>query len=428
MSQGTYISMEIKGGIGMSKIITKAVCIFIIGMVIPTAVIAKSKVTIALWPLNGKPAISDDLIQEFQQANPDVVVEQLTLPSGYVYDQWIKVLIASGVSPDIYAVGDWNIREYIDLGLIAPLDITAAGYSSIQMVLSEYLPGSLNAFIVDGKMYGLPQEWNTVLLYFNKDMLEESGVKEPVFDFFNADAFMSTALKLIRMDANGVVTRAAVTSEGWSNALLSTFEFNAHVRSFGGSFFDVDNKTIIDNVASRTAFRYLNDLVHGKRLAANQLSFISRNTAMAFSGPWRIPAFMQNGIDFDVVPWTIGEKTIVPEYAWIWVLNKSSNEIAAASRFMRYSLIDNGDYWAYNLSFIHPRSDFARYQIYRERPALLKFVKAVEMAQYAESAPRYGEFSSAVQKLVYSAVSTNPKPIDQAFGNAVQEIKNIIGK
>ena len=95
---------------------------------------------------------------------------------------------------------------------------------------------------------------------------------------------------------------------------------------------------------------------------------------------------------------------------------------------MRFALVDNSEHFASYASFIHPRADFARYNIYKERPELLGFLKAAEMARYAEPAPIYNEFSATVQKLLWAAVGPQPKPDYQAIAEAVQQIESIIEK
>ena len=39
-----------------------------------------------------------------------------------------------------------------------------------------YSPGLLDLWTRDGKVYGMPKDWDTVALVYNKDMLDKAGV------------------------------------------------------------------------------------------------------------------------------------------------------------------------------------------------------------------------------------------------------------
>jgi ABC-type glycerol-3-phosphate transport system substrate-binding protein len=341
-------------------------------------------------------------------------------------DEWVKVQMAGGASPDIFAIGDWNVQEYADLGVIAPMDLRAAGYASLQQARRDFLPGALDAFIIDQQLYGLPQEWNTLLLYYNRTILAESGLSEPVFDRFGAGEFAEVARKVQQIDAGGALKRVAVTSS-WDHGLLATFEFNAHVRSFGGSLFGPQGEVNVDSAASCAAFDYLTDLVHNKRLGSTSgHSFAGGTSVTRFSGPWEAAGYTK--VDFGLVPWTSGPSTVVPAYAWVWVLSKDSKAAAEASKFMHFALVENSDYFGTYASFIHPRADFAKYQLYKNQPPLLSFLRAAEIARYAEPAPRYNEFSAAVQRLVWAAVGPKPEAAYQASGDAKRQIEAILEK
>jgi multiple sugar transport system substrate-binding protein len=406
------------------RILQVAVVLVALGALLSSTALAAKTITVALWSI-GKPIVSPELIQRFEEANPGIKVQLLEVPSGQVYDEWIKVQMAGGSPPDIFAIGDWNVQEYADLDLITPLDLRAAGYTSLQQVRRDFLPGALDAFILDQYLYGLPQEWNTLLLYYNKTIFGEVGLPLPDFHSFSSTDFLTAARKVQQIDADGKVKRAAVTS-AWSHGLLATFEFNAHVRSFGGSLFGPNGEETIDSPAVRAAYNYLFDLVHDKQFGSNSHSFVHGTSAMRFSGPWEAAGYTQ--IDFDLVPWTSGETTVVPAYAWIWVLSKGSPNVIEASQFMRFCLVDNSDYFGTYASFIHPRADFARYTLYKQQPPLLNFLKAAEMAKYAEPAPIYNEYSAAIQKLVWSAVGPNPLPDYQAIADAARQVRAILEK
>jgi ABC-type glycerol-3-phosphate transport system substrate-binding protein len=76
-------------------------------------------------------------------------------------------------------MGSWNYLEngYIESGLVAPLDPSIFGYDSVDDLIADYPPNSMNAFVRDGQIYGLFNELTTLALFYNKNMFDEAGVE-----------------------------------------------------------------------------------------------------------------------------------------------------------------------------------------------------------------------------------------------------------
>jgi multiple sugar transport system substrate-binding protein len=64
--------------------------------------------------------------------------------------------------------------------VLQPLDeyMAAAGVSR-----DEFLDTLINAFTFEGKTYGIPKDFNTLALFYNKDLFAEAGVEEPTNDW-----------------------------------------------------------------------------------------------------------------------------------------------------------------------------------------------------------------------------------------------------
>ena len=44
-------------------------------------------------------------------------------------------------------------------------------------LIADYPPNSMNAFVRDGKIYGLFNELTTLALFYNKNMFDEAGIE-----------------------------------------------------------------------------------------------------------------------------------------------------------------------------------------------------------------------------------------------------------
>ena len=127
-----------------------------------------------LWDANQLPAYSA-AIDAFMDQNPDVFVRVTQL--GWD-DYWTK-LTASFVAeagPDAFADHLARYPEFVKLGVIAPLDdlapladITAERF---QDGLQELWTGQ------DGTRYGIPKDYDTIAVMYDKNMLAEEGLSE----------------------------------------------------------------------------------------------------------------------------------------------------------------------------------------------------------------------------------------------------------
>ena len=127
-----------------------------------------------LWDANQLPAYSA-AIDEFMAQNPDVFVRITQL--GWD-DYWTKLTagFVAGAGPDAFADHLARFPEFVSLGVIAPLDDLApladVAADRFQDGLQELWTGQ------DGKRYGVPKDYDTIAVMYDKGMLEEEGLTE----------------------------------------------------------------------------------------------------------------------------------------------------------------------------------------------------------------------------------------------------------
>ncbi|HET6985747.1 MAG TPA: sugar ABC transporter substrate-binding protein, partial [Kribbella sp.] len=133
------------------------------------AAAAKGEITYWLWDSNQQPAYTE-CSQEFTKANPDITVK--IVQRGWD-DYWSTLTtgFASGTGPDVFTDHLSKYAEFVDKQQLAPLgdnvktDIYAKG-------LADLWVGQ------DGKRYGLPKDWDTVALFYNKKMVKDAGITD----------------------------------------------------------------------------------------------------------------------------------------------------------------------------------------------------------------------------------------------------------
>ncbi|MEE1651555.1 sugar ABC transporter substrate-binding protein [Brachybacterium sp. J144] len=127
-----------------------------------------------LWDANQLPAYSA-AIDAFMAQNPDVFVRVTQL--GWD-DYWTKLTagFVAGAGPDAFADHLARYPEFVKLGVIAPLDdlapLAEVTADRFQDGLQELWTGQ------DGKRYGIPKDYDTIAVLYDKNMLEEEGLTE----------------------------------------------------------------------------------------------------------------------------------------------------------------------------------------------------------------------------------------------------------
>lgn len=144
----------------------------------------------AMGGVNGEAL--DYLVKKFNEENQYGI--QVTSEYQGSYDDSINKLKSAqlgNMGADLVQVYDIGTRFMIDSGWIVPMQslIDADGYD-----LSQIEPNIAAYYTVDGKLYSMPFNSSTPILYYNKDMFEKAGITEVPTTFAGiadiADALM----------------------------------------------------------------------------------------------------------------------------------------------------------------------------------------------------------------------------------------------
>jgi raffinose/stachyose/melibiose transport system substrate-binding protein len=88
----------------------------------------------------------------------------------------VRPALAGGAGPDIVPThGPAFVAEFALAGQVLPLDDFAEDFNWDEM----FVPWALNLGRVEGTLYSLPQELETIILWYNKSLFEEHGWEPP---------------------------------------------------------------------------------------------------------------------------------------------------------------------------------------------------------------------------------------------------------
>ena len=136
------------------------------------------KAKIAFWytPASGGTGVTcfvETVVYPFNAQSDTVEVHAVAQPNR---NEAIRTALAGGAGPDVAQVpGVSYVAEYANAGYLLPLGELADefGWSDL------FVPWALSSGVVDGKLYTLPGEYETLVIFYNKTLFEEKGWEPP---------------------------------------------------------------------------------------------------------------------------------------------------------------------------------------------------------------------------------------------------------
>ena len=159
----------------------------------------------------------------------------------------VSVGYATGTAPDGFATGDWLMPTWLSRNLIAPLDVQALGYPSIEAFRRDHADAFIAGAIQDGKVYGYPIWFYGFCNYLNTKQFKEVGL-DPERDQPQTYAQLGEVARRLTIKQGNKFTRQgfkfAMHAPQWT-----MIQLNPIVVQSGGQWFDKSGKCTINNEA-----------------------------------------------------------------------------------------------------------------------------------------------------------------------------------
>lgn len=267
----------------------------------------------------------DKIVAAFEKENPDIDVQVTTAPFTDYFTK-LQTDLASGAGPDTFELNYENFVTYVASKTVLELTTVDA---------AAYKPDSLEAFSSDGKQYGLPASFSTVLLFYNKTLFDAAKVATPTTAWTWQDE-LAAAQKLTNKSAGVFGDYQPV----------SFHEFYKVLAQNGGSFFSADGKKSTFNDAKGVAAAefLVNKVgsvqptvaeIGGKADYDTQL-FKSGKLAMWHNGNWQFAGLADVPFEWDVIVEPAGTTKANAVFQNAVVANAKTKNSAAATKWLSY--------------------------------------------------------------------------------------------
>jgi len=167
--------------------------------------------------------VIDNLVAGFEKENPGVKINAVY--AGNYDDARIKALAAlkAGQPAQMSVLFSIDIYELLEQDVIVPFDDIATTPAD-KAWLKSFYPALMANGTYKGKVYGIPFQRSTIVMYWNKDAFKEAGL-DPEKPPATWNEMTQMAAKLVQKDASGNVSRwgVMVPSTGYAYWMFQAF-------------------------------------------------------------------------------------------------------------------------------------------------------------------------------------------------------------
>lgn len=304
-------------------------------------------------------ATYDKIIQDFQSKNPGITVNFQAYPPEN-YPTILSTALSGGTGPDVMMVRAYGAFETVAAGgYLLPLDNSKV--PGLEKLPAPALAGE--TLRADGKVYAVPFSTQTMLIIYNKKILNDNGIQPPkTWDDLMA-ACKTLKDKGIFCFANGTAT--AWQNETIVSALGSSIMgkgFYDDLKAGKVDFTDPRFVSALEHV--KEASQYFPDGFIGLDYPSAQQLFVSGAAAMFAGGSFELANFKKQNADLDmgVLPAPVlkaGDEALVGLYNdGGYAGNAKTKSPDAVYKFLAYlTSKDFGQVFANDLGNVTPIPD-----------------------------------------------------------------------
>ncbi|HTP02971.1 MAG TPA: sugar ABC transporter substrate-binding protein [Anaerolineales bacterium] len=303
----------------------------------PAASTGPVTISMMMWGDPAELEVWNQIVADFHQANPNITVK-VDVSDWDSYWTKLKTMLSAGTPPDVFAMDAPLYLDYQSRGVLLNLQ---PYLDKNPDMLKDVYPQTLEAYKTPDGMYGLPRDFQTIVLFYNKDMFDAAGVAHPTANW-TYDDLRSAAKSLTKVGADGKTTQYGFYADPWDMELI----WSEGIWANGGDVISTDHtKTLIGEPKAREVWQFFHDMMFVDKswptsTVAQEYGgdpFLAGAAAMTTIGHWAIPGYSEAKFKWDIAPMpkgASGPATSVNSAGF--VVGKASKNPDAAFEFLKY--------------------------------------------------------------------------------------------
>lgn len=332
----------------------------------------KGPITLNVAGWSSSPA-EDALVQQnlnkFQQTHPNIQVKWSTLTGDYPTK--MRADVAGGNVPDVFYLQPGMAPEYITSGKLLNLSPYMA---KDNVKATDYYSSLISPFTCqNGTVYGIPKDWNTLAVFYNKQMFQSAGIQPPTADW-TWDDMRADAQKLTKAGNAATATYGITLPASSSRWLAFMFADGGTVLNKDGTQAAFNTQAGVNSLDFYASFAKDHSSVLPADVAAGWAgdAFGKQRAAMALEGGWLIPYMTENfpSVQYGIAPvpksangkradliftnaWSGYSNTKHPEAAWELIKYMTGAEVQTSQLHAGFALptlqnLSNDPYFTQN--------------------------------------------------------------------------------
>ena len=294
-----------------------------------------AELTLAYWDKNQTPTVEAN-IKAFNEKYPNIKVTT-NLTAFKDYWKKLRTQAEGNTLPDVLWMNGPNIQLYASNGMLKSLDdVTSMGIS-----WEDYPKALVDLYTWDGTHYGIPKDFDTIAVFYNKKIFADAGVETPKAGW-TWDDFHAAARAISEWGKSEGIWGSATTINGDGQ---NTY-YNTMLQA--GGYIIQDGKSGFGDSKSIEGLQLWADMVaDGSEAPPNVVTdtkpidlFTSGKAAMMWVGDWVTPqiaeAFKDRMSDVDVVELPKKAKQATVIHGLSWAVSKDTKNEAAAKALAAY--------------------------------------------------------------------------------------------
>ncbi len=398
-----------------------------------------------------------EMMLVFEKENPGIQVQLVPVLYAEKETKYISE-IQAGAGSDLMHLHGFSIRSFIEKGFLYDITpfIRQEGKTSWGGDFIEtWYPQTVELIEYQDKYYGLPSDFMSMVLFYNKSLFVEAGLdpnKPPrTWDEFLADAKVLTRDR----DDDGLVDTWGFGTVG---SVDPGFElrFTPILLSHGAEYLTPDNKcSALNSPEAKEAFKFFVSLVTEYKVVPPGVT--SKNPgdvrqqmadgliAMKIGSGWTAPIFSSLNPGLDAaetlaavpIPIKAGKTIQTPTTAWVsaWVINKNTKHPQEAWQLLKFMTSQAADEkWFVDARVLSARRDVSGgleergvmpFQPLMDDPFSQVIAAELPRSKFVPQTKEWPQIIGIVNRAVQSGFSGS-KTADQALREAHEEINTLL--
>ncbi len=383
---------------------------------LPRKPLASTPVTIKLSGWGGSPVeqkLLRQVLQDFEAQHPTIKVRYEAIPDQYM--DVIKTRLVGEAAPDVFYLDALEAPFLMSQNVLEPLD----AYITPKFDLPDFEDALLNSFKYQNQIYGLPKDYSTLALFYNKKAFAAAGLSSPPAtwdELRNYSKQLTGKLNKYGFGENPELARQAYK-----------------IKAFGGQIVDQNGYATFASAAGLQGLELVVDQYQKDRSSA-QKSDVGTNSgsemfgqskvAMVIEGNWAIPYLTETfpQVEFATAPVpTINDKKGTMVFTVAYVMNNLAQHKTEAWELIDYLTGKEGmQKWTGTGFALPARKSVAKNLGYDQDPMRSPLVAGVDYA----TPWQVGEYSSAIVNNFdnqFVSALLGQQPLKQAMVQAQKE-------